>query len=77
MTGLGAATSNLLAGYIAQHGGYDASFIFLAIVALAGLLFYALAMSESRPANGQPLAQQPAAPEITEEPIMPEHIPSC
>lgn len=38
--GLGAATSNLVVGFITQAAGYDAGFLFLAAVAVCGLVFY-------------------------------------
>ena len=77
VTGVGAATSNLVAGYIAQQGGYDASFIFLALVAAVGLVFYAFAASESRPSNAAAAPQQSDPPEMSDKPIVPEQLHSC
>lgn len=46
--GLGAALSNLVAGAVAHLAGYDAAFVMLAAVALAGLALFAFAMPETR-----------------------------
>lgn len=48
-TGVGAALSNLLAGFVVQEAGFDAGFLTLAALAAAGLAFYALAVPETRP----------------------------
>ena len=48
-TGLGAGLSNLLAGSIVQHFGFRAGFLSLSVLALAGLVLFALAMPETRP----------------------------
>jgi sugar phosphate permease len=46
-TGIGAASSNLLIGFVVQAAGFNAGFVTLAGIAVAGLLFYAAAMPES------------------------------
>ena len=53
-TGIGAALSNVLAGYVVKAAGFDAGFLTLAAIAGAGLLFFIAAMPETR---------------ITEEPL--------
>ena len=46
-TGIGAASSNLMTGFVVKAGGYDAGFLVLAAIAAAALLFYGLAMPET------------------------------
>jgi len=46
-TGIGAALSNALTGVLAKNFGYNAGFLFLAAVAVAAFLFFALAMPET------------------------------
>jgi MFS family permease len=46
-TGIGAASSNLMTGFVVEAGGYDAGFLVLAAIAAAALLFYGLAMPET------------------------------
>ena len=47
-TGVGAGASNLMAGFVVQAAGFDAGFVTLAAVAGVGLLFFTLAMPETR-----------------------------
>jgi MFS family permease len=47
--GVGAAVSNILAGWIVVVAGYRAAFIALGIIAAAGLALYAVAMPETGP----------------------------
>jgi MFS family permease len=49
MWGLGAACSNILAGWIVVVAGYHAAFISLGSIAAAGLVLYATAMPETGP----------------------------
>jgi hypothetical protein len=49
MWGLGAACSNILAGWIFVVAGYHAAFISLGSIAAAGLVLYATAMPETGP----------------------------
>lgn len=49
MWGLGAALSNVLAGWIVVVGGYHAAFVSLGIIAAAGLVLFAAAMPETGP----------------------------
>ncbi|UMB71242.1 MFS transporter [Mycobacterium paraterrae] len=49
MWGLGAALSNILAGWIVVVAGYHAAFVSLGIIAAAGLALYATAMPETAP----------------------------
>lgn len=48
-TGLGASTSNLVAGFVVQTFGYPTGFITLAAVAMVALLFFAILMPETGP----------------------------
>ena len=47
--GFGAALSNSVAGLIVDHAGYNAAFLFLAVIAFAGFLLFWLAMPETKP----------------------------
>lgn len=47
-TGLGAALSNVVTGYVVKAAGFDAGFVTLSAVAGVALAFYALAMPETR-----------------------------
>ena len=49
--GVGAALSNLTAGYVVQWFGYRAGFLYLAAIAGAALVFFALLMPETRQAD--------------------------
>jgi MFS family permease len=44
---IGASSSNLGAGFVAQHFGYDAGFLALAAIAVGGLATLSLAMPET------------------------------
>jgi MFS family permease len=44
--GIGAAASNVVAGFVADRSGYDAGFLCLAITAVVGLLWFALAVRD-------------------------------
>lgn len=48
-TGIGAAMSNLLSGFVVQSFGYRAGFLTLAAIAVGALLFFALLMPETGP----------------------------
>jgi hypothetical protein len=47
-TGIGAASSNLMTGFVVEAGGYDAGFLVLAAIAAVALVFYGVAMPETR-----------------------------
>ncbi|WP_435018138.1 MFS transporter [Tundrisphaera sp. TA3] len=47
-TGLGAALSNVLTGYVVKAAGFDAGFLTLAAIAAVGLGFFAALMPETR-----------------------------
>jgi len=68
MWGLGAALSNILAGWIVVVAGYRAAFISLGIIAAAGLALYATAMPETGPkaARKGGLAQAGGLPQMGE-----------
>jgi MFS family permease len=51
-TGIGAALSNLMTGFIVKAAGYNAGFLMLATIAVVALLFYGFAMPETRPNEG-------------------------
>jgi predicted MFS family arabinose efflux permease len=48
-TGLGAAASNVFAGFVVQFFGYTTGFLTLAAIAIGGLMFFAFLMPETRP----------------------------
>jgi MFS family permease len=52
--GIGGSSSQAVAGYIVTITGYNAAFFTLAILAMAGLLFMAVAMPETAPSKGRP-----------------------
>ena len=61
-TGIGAAASNLMTGVIVERFGFNTGFLVLAAIAGLALIFFGLAMPETRPATGQadqPPAEQP------------------
>jgi hypothetical protein len=66
--GVGAALSNVIAGWIVVAAGYDAAFISLGIFAAAGLALYATAMPETGPdaAGNGGLTQASALPRTGE-----------
>jgi len=49
--GIGAALSNVTAGYVVQWFGYPVGFLYLAAIAGAALVFFALLMPETRQAD--------------------------
>jgi MFS family permease len=67
--GAGASLSNLTAGFVVQWFGYPSGFLYLAAIAVCGLVFCAAFMPETRPAaaadsnsgHGHPEAAQTAA----------------
>jgi sugar phosphate permease len=60
--GLGAALSNLTAGFVVQAFGYPAGFLTLTAIAGGALAFFALFMPETRPEAGWAgRAEAPAA----------------
>ena len=68
MWGVGAALSNIVAGWIVVAAGYDAAFISLGVSATAGLALYAMAMPETGPsvARNGGLAQASGLPRTGE-----------
>lgn len=52
-TGIGAALSTGVAGFIVVHAGYDAAFLFLAAVAAIGLGLFTMLMPETAPYQGR------------------------
>jgi MFS family permease len=48
---IGGSLSNLTAGFIVQRAGFRAGFVSLGAIALVGLVFFCLAMPETRPAD--------------------------
>jgi predicted MFS family arabinose efflux permease len=51
-TGLGAASSNVCAGFVVQVFGYTIGFVTLAAIAVGGLVFFASFMPETKPEEG-------------------------
>ena len=45
----GAGSSNLFSGFVVQAFGYTIGFVTLALVAVAGLIFFTLLMPETKP----------------------------
>jgi MFS family permease len=63
-TGVGGALSNLVTGAVVQAAGFDAGFLTLAAIAAAALVFFALAVPETRglpPSGENVLPIQPAS----------------
>jgi len=52
--GVGAALSNLTAGYVVQWSGYPTGFLYLAGIAACALAFFAAFMPETRPDAERP-----------------------
>jgi hypothetical protein len=52
MWGVGAALSNIIAGWILVAAGHDAALISLGVFAVAGVALYATAMFETVPKAG-------------------------
>jgi MFS family permease len=67
--GVGAACSNILAGWIIVVAGYHAAFISLGIIAAGGLILYATAMPETGPGDrgNNALTQAGSLPQMGEE----------
>ena len=59
--GVGAALSNLTAGYVVQWFGYPAGFLYLAGVAVAALVFFAVLTKETRASDDGATARQASA----------------
>ena len=51
-TGLGAAASNVCAGFVVQFFGFTIGFVTLAAIAVGGLVFFASLMPETKPEEG-------------------------
>ena len=47
-TGVGASLSNLITGFVVKAAGYNAGFVTLAAIAAVALVFYGIAMPETR-----------------------------
>jgi MFS family permease len=60
--GVGAGLSNLTSGFVVQRFGYPSGFLYLATIALGGLIFCAAFMPETRPA-AEDRADPSSAPE--------------
>jgi MFS family permease len=52
---IGASSSNLGAGFVAQHFGYDVGFLALAAIAVGGFATLSLAMPETMNVGGRPM----------------------
>ena len=66
-TGVGAGLSNLMTGFVVKEAGFDAGFLTLSAIAVSAALFFALAMPETRPSQGNHAGRHPtlaALPEI-------------
>ena len=63
-TGIGAAASNLMTGVIVERFGFNTGFLVLSAIAGLALVFFGLAMTETRPAptgDERPTAELPVA----------------
>lgn len=49
--GIGAGLSNVTAGFVVQWFGYTIGFLYLAVIAVGGFVFFALSMPETAPAD--------------------------
>jgi hypothetical protein len=49
--GIGASLSNLTAGFVVEWFDYPIGFLYLAAIAICGLVFFATFMPETRPAQ--------------------------
>ncbi len=69
--GVGAALSNLTAGYVVQWFGYPTGFLYLTGIAVVALVFFAVLVKETRPAGDGSAdagsAQGGAAPEASRQ----------
>ena len=69
-TGIGAALSTGVAGFIVVHAGYDAAFLSLAAVAAIGLGLFAVMMPETAPYQGR--SQATSGVDLTFAPTEPQ-----
>ena len=69
-TGIGAALSTGVAGFIVVHAGYDAAFLSLAAVAAIGLGLFAVMMPETAPYQGR--SQATSGVDLTLAPTEPQ-----
>jgi predicted MFS family arabinose efflux permease len=60
--GIGAALSNATAGYVVQWFGYPTGFLYLAVIALCALAFFAILMPETRVGGGGAASRGIVAP---------------
>ena len=60
-TGLGAAASNVFAGFVVQVFGYTTGFLGLAAIAAGGLCFFASFMPETKPEDSGDEVPSPQA----------------
>ena len=68
-TGIGAALSTGVAGFIVVHAGYDTAFLFLAAIAGVGLGLFAALMPETAPYQGRrPETSNSDAPRVMSPP---------
>jgi MFS family permease len=63
--GIGASLSNLTAGFVVQWFGYPSGFLYLATIAVCGLIFCAAFMPETRPAEAASSSNGHRLPEAT------------
>ncbi|MEM1243832.1 MAG: MFS transporter [Pseudomonadota bacterium] len=62
MQGIGAALSNLIAGFIVVWGGFNYAFTILAIIALMALTLFYFTVPETQPHNVEPFSKNPRYP---------------
>jgi len=59
--GIGTVLSNLATGYVVQGWGYQAGFVFLAVVAALALFLFSWTMPETGPSTGAPVTARPCS----------------
>lgn len=58
---IGTVLSNLATGYVVQGWGYQAGFVFLAVVAAFALFLFSWTMPETGPSAGTPVTARPCS----------------
>jgi MFS family permease len=69
--GAGAGLSNLTAGFVVQWFGYPIGFFYLSGIAICGLLFGAIFMPETRPAEPLGRNSERGEPDATLDAVVP------
>jgi MFS family permease len=75
-TGIGAALSNVLTGYLVTAAGFDAGFLALAAIAAVGLAFFTWAMPETKRSSQAPIPSSLSAVGLAPDLAEPASIPA-